>query len=241
MNLISLLADGLKLFHIFDLVLIASSLTAAVLGAIFIPLFRRHGQHFKELHAMASRTLVESTSIMLFGKFGKKVQSEFLGKTLTNMFGTVLSELITAWDETHENAIVVPDDEDQAAHMRYFASAEASCFILQSQGLGVYFRNMEVIGTSPEYPFSRILVAVACPKADRLTTHRHPRIIAISESDLMRIADDPDTQPQWDTQDGWTWLDVLREMAKLYRTGKQNGIEVLELPNAHKPMNTELG
>ncbi len=240
MNLVPIIADGLR-FWIFDIAAIASGLVTLFFSVVIIPYLRRHSRMQHELHAMARRTLIENTSLVLFGLFDGQLQSEFLGKTLTNFFGTVLSDLITEWDSHHTTAIVTPPDEDQASQMRYLAAAEASCFILQSHGLGCYFRNMEVLGTAA-YPYSRIVVAVACPKADRLKTHRHPRIIAIGESDLLLIAADKDTnliRPQWDTQDGWTWLAVLREFADTYVNGGQNGIEVLEMPNVHKPMNTE--
>ena len=214
---------------IFEVGTIASGLVTLIFSILIVPYFRRQRKLWTEHREMIQKTLMQNTGVMIFGYFGKQVQSEFLGDFLTSLFGELLFEKITEWNKNCEAAIVTPEDEAQAAHMQYLASAKASSFILQSHGLGRYFRKAKLHGT-PDYQFCKVLVAIACPKPERLKSHDHPRLIAIEESSLLRIADDHEAQPQWETQDGNTWLSVLRELAKDWREGRQNGIATLEIP-----------
>lgn len=220
-----------RLFNMIEIGSILSGLISILFTALIIPYWRRQRRLYAEQREMIQRTLMQNTGVMIFGHFGKQVQSEFLGDFLTSLFGEVLFDIITEWNKDHhrKEAIVMPANEAQAVHMRYLASAKASSFILQSHGLGRYFRNAQLHGT-PEYQFCKVLVAIACPKPDRLTSHDHPRLIAIEEGALKRIAADRDTLPQWDTQDGHTWVAVLRELAEDWEEGEQNGIAVLEIP-----------
>lgn len=221
----------IRLFDFIEIGSIVSGLLSVLFTALIIPYWRRQRRMWREQREMIQKTLMQNTGVMIFGHFGRQVQSEFLGDFLTSLFGEVLFDIITEWNRHSgpDNAIVTPADEARATHMRYLASAKASSFILQSHGLGRYFRHAQLHGT-PEYQYCRILVAIACPQPNRLDSHDHPRLIAIEESALMRIANDEGTEPQWDNQDGNTWLSVLRELAKEWRAGRHNGIAVLEIP-----------
>lgn len=216
---------------ILDLGAITGGIICTIFSVFVLPYILRHRRMWREQREMIQKTLMQNTGVMIFGHFGKQVQSEFLGDFLTSLFGEVLFDIITEWNRYSgpDNAVVTPADEARATHMRYLASAKASSFILQSHGLGRYFRHAQLHGT-PEYQYCRVLVAIACPQPNRLDSHDHPRLIAIEEGALMRIANDEGTEPQWDNQDGNTWLSVLRELAKEWRAGRHNGIAVLEIP-----------
>ena len=200
-----------------------------VLLLIIIPFIIKHYRSHKEQGLMIRRKLHENTGMMIFGEFDRQIQSEFLGDFLTALFGINMSDMISHWNDKPSPSIIIPTVEYQASHLNEIMAAKASTFILQSNWLEPYFASAKVYG-SASYKFCRVIVALARPNAVDLSSHDYPRLIAIEETALRRITDNPATiRPQWDTKDGRTWLHVLRELGE-HVEGDQKGYEVLEVP-----------
>jgi len=54
--------------------------------------------------------------------------------------------------------------------------------------------------------------------------------VIIVEQGMLKAILAGDIQPQWETQDGYTWLATVRELGERFYGGKHHGIAVLELP-----------
>lgn len=204
-------------------------LVVHALPLLLLPLlFRIYRQH-KEQKQMIARTLFENTGVTIFGEFDGKVQSEFLGDFLTTLFGERIFDLVVSWNDDPSPNVIVPRSDYEAGHMAEILTAKASAFILQSNHLDPYFTHAKVYGTE-HYKFCKVVVALARPDAHKLISHDYPRVIAIELSALQRILDNSETLPQWETQDGYTWLTVLRELGQKYSSGDHNGLAILEFP-----------
>lgn len=223
-------------FHSIDLSTWAST-ALTVLGwtlslimtLVVIPYLRRLQRFHKEQANMIKKKLFEHTGVVIYGTFDGKLQSDYLGGFLTTLFGEVLFERIVHWNDRPSSNIIVPATDFEADHMEEMLAAHASPYILQSAMIGCYFRNVKRYGTK-HYPFAKLVVGLARPDAQRLTSHDYPRIIAIEEAMLRAVLEDRSMKPQWETPEGYTWLETVRDLGKRYFAGKQQGIAVLEVP-----------
>ncbi len=200
-------------------------LLPVIIVPILIKIYRQH----KEQGLMIKKTLFENTGVLIFGEFGGQVQSEFLGDFLTTLFGHRIFDLIVSWNDKPSPNLIVPPSKEEAAHLSEIAMAKASLYLLQSLHLEAYFKNAALHGADA-YKYCRILVALARPDANKLTAHDRPRIVAIELDALRRIATNPDVKPQWDTTDGITWVQVMRELWDKYQKGEHDGLAILEFP-----------
>ncbi|MGA2254737.1 MAG: hypothetical protein ABSG53_08760 [Thermoguttaceae bacterium] len=144
------------------------------------------------------------------------------------MFGETLFDLIVGWNDAPSPSIIVPKTEYQCAHLQEILAAHASPFILQSGRIDCYFDRVKAYGT-PSYQFAKFVVGLARPDANKLTSHDYPRVIIVEIDNLKRITED-EVHPQSETQDGYAWLETVREMGKCYFSGRQQGFVVLEIP-----------
>jgi hypothetical protein len=198
--------------------------------AIVVPylrrLYRLHREHVRMIH----KKLLEHTGVVIFGIFDRRLQSDYLGGFLTALFGETLFDLIVGWNDSPSPSIVVPPTDYQCEHLQEILAAHASPFLLQSTRIDCYFRGAEVCGT-PSYPFARFVVALARPDARQLTSHDYPRVMIVEIGALKRILEE-NVEPQYDSQDGRTWLCTVRELAKAFFAGDRRGTVVLEIPVA---------
>ena len=107
-------------------------------------------------------------------------------------------------------------------------AAHASPFVLQSGPIDCYFRGAEVCGT-PSHPFARFIVALARPDAAQLSSHDYPRVMIVEAGALRRIMEE-DVLPQYDTKDGRTWLQTVRELGRAFFGGDRRGTVILKIP-----------
>jgi hypothetical protein len=205
-------------------------LLTLLLTALVVPYLRRLYRLHREQGLMIRRKLLEHTGVVIFGLFDRRLQSDYLGGFLTAMFGETLFEMIVNWNNHPSPNIIVPETDYQGDHLQEILAARASPFILQSGRIDCYFRDCEVCGTA-SYPFARFVVALARPDAAKLSAHDYPRVILVELGTLRRVLDE-DVQPQYDTKDGRTWLETVREMGRDFFNGKQRGMVVLEVPTA---------
>ena len=63
---------------------------------------------------------------------------------------------------------------------------------------------------------------IIVPKSDYHSAH-------LEVNTLKKIVDQ-EVLPQYDSQDGYTWLETVREMGRDYFKGNQRGMVVLEIP-----------
>jgi hypothetical protein len=196
--------------------------------AIVVPylrrLYRLHREHVRMVH----KKLLEHTGVVIFGVFDGRLQSDYLGGFLTAMFGETLFDLIVGWNDSPSPSILVPPTDYQCEHLEEILAAHASPFLLQSTRIDCYFRGAEVCG-SRSYPFAKFVVALARPDANQLSSHDYPRVMIIEVGTLKRILDET-VLPQYESQDGRTWLRTVRELAKAYFAGRRRGTVVLEVP-----------
>jgi hypothetical protein len=163
---------------------------------------------------------------VIFGVFDGGLQSDYLGGFLTLMFGETLFDLIVGWNDAPSPNIIVPKTAYQSAHLQEILAAHASPFILQSGRIDCYFDGAKAYGTA-SYKFAKFVVGLARPDANKLTCHDYPRVIIADN--LKRIAEEQ-VRPQYETPDGYIWLETVREMGRSYFSGKQDGLVVLEIP-----------
>jgi hypothetical protein len=199
-----------------------------LLMAIVVPYLRRLYRLHREQGLMIRKKLLEHTGVVIFGVFDGKLQSDYLGGFLTAMFGETLFDLIVGWNDGPSPSIIVPPTEYQCAHLQEILAAHASPFVLQSGRIDCYFRGVEACGT-PSYPFARFVVALARPDATHLSSHDYPRVIIVETGALRRIVDE-NVQPQYDSQDGKTWLETVRELGRDFFHGRRRGTVILEVP-----------
>lgn len=57
----------------------------------------------------------------------------------------------------------------------------------------------------------------------------YPRVVIVEIDNFKRITEE-EVRPQYETQDGFVWLETVREMGKCFFSGKQQGFVVLEIP-----------
>lgn len=203
-------------------------LISLFLTLIIVPFLSRLYRLHKEQNRMIRKKILEHTGVVIFGVFDGKLQSDYLGGFLTALFGETLFDLIVGWNDRPSPSLIVPKSEHQSEHLKEILAAHASPFILQSSRIDCYFDGVETHGT-PSYQFAKLVVALARPDANMLSAHDYPRVIVIEEETLRRIKDSK-ILPQWDTRDGLTWLETVRELAKTYFGGREAGIAILEVP-----------
>lgn len=208
---------------------IASPILMLLLTAIIWPFLRRMYRLHKEQTLMIKKKIFEHTGVVIFGLFDGKLQSDYLGGFLTTLFGETLFDLIVSWNDEPSPSIIVPHTEYQSEHLQEILAAHASPYILQSVRIGCYFENAQNFGTR-SYPFAKLVVCLARPDASKLTAHDYPRVVIIEVGHLRRIMDGNDIAPQYDNQDGYTWLETIREVGQRYFSGKHQGLTVLEIP-----------
>ena len=199
-----------------------------VMSAIIIPFLARLYRLHIEQQRMIRKKLFEHTGVVLFGLFDGKLQSDFLGGFLTTFFGERLFDLIVAWNDRPSPSLIVPRNDFEADHMMEILAAKASPYLLQSRRIDGYLRGVESHGT-PSYRFANMTVGLARPDASKLKSHDYPRVIVVEQGTLKKIMEG-DVQPQWETQDGFTWLTTVRDLGERFFSGKHHGIAVLELP-----------
>jgi hypothetical protein len=215
--------DYLKMAELF-----AGPLLTLILMVIIVPYLRRLYRMHREQGLMIRRKLLEHTGVVVFGVFDGGLQSDYLGGFLTVMFGETLFDLIVGWNDAPSPNLIVPKSEYQCAHLQEILAAHASPFILQSGRIDCYFERVKAYGT-PSYQFAKFVVGLARPDANKLTCHDYPRVIVVEIDNLKRITED-EVRPQYETQDGYVWLETVREMGKCYFSGRQQGLVVLEIP-----------
>ena len=212
----------------FELSSILGWLFSLLMSAIVIPFLARIYRLHREQQHMIRKKLFEHTGVVLFGLFDNKLQSDFLGGFLTTLFGERLFDLIIGWNDAPSPSLIVPRNDFEADHMTEILAAKASPYLLQSRRIDGYLRGVERHGT-PSYPYAKLVVGLARPDATKLKSHDYPRVIIVEQGTLRRIMDQ-EVQPQWETQDGFTWLATVRELGERFYGGKHHGIAVLELP-----------
>lgn len=200
-----------------------------VMTAIIIPYVRRIHRLHQEQSEMIHKKLFGNTGVVIFGEFDGKVQSDYLGGFLTALFGETLFNEIVGWNDRPSPSIIVPPEDYQCDHLTEIMAAQASPFILQSRNIECYFGGAEVFGTA-SYKFAKVVVALARPDAHKLSCHDYPRIVIVEVGHLRRILDTPEVAPQYQTMDGQTWLETVRELGQRYFHGDKKGIAVLEIP-----------
>ena len=205
-------------------------LSTLILMAVVVPYLRRLYRLHREQGLMIRKKLLEHTGVVIFGLFDGKVQSDYLGGFLTALFGETLFDLIVGWNETPSPSIIVPKTDYQGDHLKEILAAHASPFVLQSRRIDCYFRNAEVCGT-PSYPFAKFVVALARPDAAQLASHDYPRVVIVEIGALRKIIE-TDPEPQYDTKEGRTWLDTVRELGNDFFAGQRDGMVILEIPIA---------
>jgi len=199
-----------------------------LLMVIVVPYLRRLYRLHREQGLMIRKKLLEHTGVVVFGLFDGKLQSDYLGGFLTALFGETLFDMIIGWNDHPSPSVIVPPTDYQCEHLQEILAAHASPYMLQSRRIDCYFRNVEVCGT-PSYPFARFVVALARPDASHLAAHDYPRVIVVEEGALKRIMEQT-VKPQYDTKDGRTWLETVRELGRDFFRGKRQGMVVLEIP-----------
>ena len=203
-------------------------LLTLLLTAIVVPylsrLYRLHREHV----LMVRKKLLEHTGVVIFGLFDGKLQSDYLGGFLTVMFGETLFDLIVGWNDNPSPNIIVPPSDYHCAHLEEILAAHASPFVLQSGRIECYFKGVQAHGT-PSYQFAKFVVCLARPDPNRLSSHDYPRVLIVEVDTLKKIVNQ-EVLPQYDTQDGYTWLETVREMGRDYAKGNQRGMVVLEIP-----------
>ena len=208
--------------------LLLGPLLTLILTAIIVPYLGRLYRLHREQGLMIRKKLLEHTGVVIFGIFDGGLQSDYLGGFLTLMFGETLFDLIVGWNDAPSPNIIVPKTEYQCAHLQEILAAHASPFILQSGRINCYFDKVKAYGT-PSYKFAKFVVGLARPDANKLTSHDYPRVIIVEVDNLKRIVDE-EVRPQYETPDGFVWLETVREMGRCYFGGKQQGLVVLEIP-----------
>ncbi len=203
-------------------------LLTLILTAIIVPYLTRLYRLHREERLMIRKKLLEHTGVVIFGLFDGGLQSDYLGGFLTLMFGETLFDLIVGWNDAPSPNIIVPKTEYQCAHLQEILAAHASPFILQSGRIDCYFDGVKAHGT-PSYQFAKFIVGLARPDANKLTCHDYPRVIVAEIDNLKRIIEE-EVRPQYETQDGYVWLETVREMGRNYFAGKHQGLVVLEIP-----------
>jgi hypothetical protein len=212
----------------FELSSMLGWLISLVMSAVIIPFLARIYRLHREQQRMIRKKLFEHTGVVLFGLFDGQLQSDFLGGFLTTLFGERLFDLIVGWNDVASPNLITPRNDFEADHMAEILAAKASPYLLQSQRIDGYFRGVERHGT-PSYPFAKMVVGLARPDASKLKSHDYPRVIIVEQGTLKKIMEE-NVKPQWETQDGFTWLTTVRELGERFYGGKHNGIAVLELP-----------
>ena len=207
---------------------LAGPLLTLILTAIVVPylsrLYRLHREHV----LMVRKKLLEHTGVVIFGLFDGKLQSDYLGGFLTVMFGETLFDLIVGWNDNPSPNIIVPTSDYHCDHLEEILAAHASPFVLQSGRIECYFKGVQAHGT-PSYQFAKFVVCLARPDPNRLSSHDYPRVLIVEVDTLKKIVNQ-DVLPQYDSQDGYTWLETVREMGRDYAKGNQRGMVVLEIP-----------
>ena len=203
-------------------------LLTLILTAIIVPYLGRLYRLHREEGLMIRKKLLEHTGVVIFGIFDGGLQSDYLGGFLTLMFGETLFDLIVGWNDAPSPSIIVPKTAYQSAHLQEILAAHASPFILQSGRIDCYFDGVKAYGTAT-YRFAKFVVGLARPDANKLTSHDYPRVIIVEIDNLKRISEE-EVRPQYETQDGYTWRETVREMGRSYFSGKQQGLVVLEIP-----------
>jgi hypothetical protein len=199
-----------------------------ILTAIIVPYLGRLYRMHREQGLMIRKKLLEHTGVVIFGLFDGGLQSDYLGGFLTLMFGETLFDLIVGWNDAPSPSIIVPKTEYECAHLQEILAAHASPFILQSGRIDCYFDHVKAYGT-PSYQFAKFVVALARPDANKLTCHDYPRVVIVEIDNLKRIVEE-EIRPQYETPDGYVWLETVRDVGKCYFSGKQQGLAVLEIP-----------
>ncbi|GAC1449032.1 MAG: hypothetical protein NVSMB9_32730 [Isosphaeraceae bacterium] len=212
----------------FEISSILGWLFSLFMSAIIIPFISRLYRLHREQQHMIRKKLFEHSGVVIFGLFDGKLQSDYLGGFLTTFFGERLFDLIVGWNDGPSPSLIVPRNDFEADHMTEIMAAKASPYLLQSRRIDGYFRGAEVYGT-PSYRFAKLIVGLARPDATKLSSHDYPRLIIVERGTLQRIMKE-EVQPQWETQDSFTWLATVRELGERYFGGKHHGIAVLELP-----------
>jgi hypothetical protein len=208
--------------------LLLGPLLTIILTAIIVPYLRRLYRLHREQGLMIRKKLLEHTGVVIFGIFDDGLQSDYLGGFLTLMFGETLFDLIVGWNDAPSPNIIVPKTEYLCAHLQEILAAHASPFILQSGRIDCYFDHVKAYGT-PSYKFTKFVVGLARPDANKLTCHDYPRVVVVELDNLKRITEEK-VRPQYETQDGYVWLETVREMGRSYFSGRQQGLVVLEIP-----------
>lgn len=214
--------------RIFELSSIVGWLVSLIMSAVIIPFLARLYRLHREQQQMIRRKLFEHTGVVLFGLFDGRLQSDYLGGFLTTFFGERLFDLIVGWNDAPSPSLIVPRSDFEADHMTEILAAKASPYLLQSRRIDAYFDGAEAHGT-PSYRFAKLVVGLARPDASKLKSHDYPRVIVVEQGTLRKILDE-EVQPQWESQDGYTWLTTVREMGERFFGGKHHGLAVLELP-----------
>jgi hypothetical protein len=208
--------------------LFAEPLLTLLLTIIVVPYLARLYRIHREQGLMIQKKLIEHTGVLVYGLFDGGLQSDYLGGFLTAMFGETLFDLIVGWNDAPSPSIIVPGTQWQCAHLQEILAAHASPFILQSGRIDCYFNQVNAYGTR-SYQFAKFVVALTRPDANRLTAHDYPRVIVVEVDNLKRIVDE-EVRPQYETPDGYVWLETVREIGRCYFGGKQQGLVVLEVP-----------
>jgi hypothetical protein len=208
--------------------LLLGPLLTLILTAIIVPYLRRLYRLHREHSLMIRKKLLEHTGVVIFGLFDGGLQSDYLGGFLTLLFGETLFDLIVGWNEAPSPSLIVPKTEYHSAHLQEILAAHASPFILQSGRIDCYFDGVRVYGTA-SYKFAKFVVGLARPDANELTSHDYPRVIIAEIDTLKRITED-EVRPQYETPDGYVWLETVRGMGRSYFSGRQQGLVVLEIP-----------
>lgn len=199
------------------------------LSFVILPYLRRIVKQHHDQNQMIKKKLFEHTGVVMFGVFDKKIQSDCLGGFLTTLFGEILFHHIVEWNTRPSPSLIVPANGFEAEHMQEILAAHASPYVLQSKRIDCYFRDAERFGTE-HYPFAKLVIGLARPDASKLTGHDYPRVVIIEQGMLKKLMNDPSVEPQWNTKDGTTWLETLRELGRRYFAGERSGITVLEVP-----------
>ena len=212
----------------FELSSILGWLFSLFMSAVMLPFIARLYRLHREQQHMIRKKLFEHTGVVLFGLFDGQLQSDYLGGFLTTFFGERLFDLIVGWNDGPSPSLIVPRNDFEADHMSEILAAKASPYLLQTRRIDGYLRGAEADGT-PSYRFARMVVGLARPDPSKLKSHDYPRVIIVEQGTLKAILQG-EVKPQWETQDGFTWLATVREMGERYFGGKHHGIAVLELP-----------
>ena len=165
---------------------------------------------------------------MIFGVFDGGLQSDYLGGFLTLMFGETLFDLIVGWNNAPSPSVIVPKTAYQWRISRRSSRHTPHRSSFKADGSTGDFDGVKAYGTAT-YKFAKFVVGLARPDANKLISHDYPRVIIVEIDNLKRIAEE-EVRPQYETQDGYVWLETVREMGKSYFSGKQQGLVVLEIP-----------